>query len=60
MTDLAQRPSSAGRDALALQMLFWDRFRITGEGRRVIATDVELAEGVVIYQPDLVNLYGCR
>jgi UDP-2-acetamido-3-amino-2,3-dideoxy-glucuronate N-acetyltransferase len=26
----------------------------------VIAPNVELAEGVVIYQPDLVNLYGCR
>ena len=26
----------------------------------MIAPDVELGEGVVIYQPDLVNLYGCR
>jgi len=26
----------------------------------VIAPDVELGESVVIYQPDLVNLYGCR
>ena len=26
----------------------------------MISSDVELAEGVVIYQPDLVNLYGCR
>ena len=26
----------------------------------MIAPDVELGESVVIYQPDLVNLYGCR
>jgi acetyltransferase-like isoleucine patch superfamily enzyme len=26
----------------------------------MIAPDVELSEGVVIHQPDLVNLYGCR
>lgn len=26
----------------------------------MIAADVQLADGVVIYQPDLVNLYGCR
>ena len=26
----------------------------------MIAKDVELAEGVRIFQPDLVNLYGCR
>jgi acetyltransferase-like isoleucine patch superfamily enzyme len=26
----------------------------------VIAPDVSLADDVVIYQPDLVNLYGCR
>jgi len=26
----------------------------------MIASDVELAEGVLIPQPDLVNLYGCR
>jgi UDP-2-acetamido-3-amino-2,3-dideoxy-glucuronate N-acetyltransferase len=26
----------------------------------MIAHDVELAEGVVIFHPDLVNLYGCR
>lgn len=25
----------------------------------VIKNDVQLGEGVVIYQPDLVNLYGC-
>lgn len=25
----------------------------------MIASDVQLAEGVVIYHPDLVNLYGC-
>src|SRR5215467_14212227 len=25
-----------------------------------IAKDVQLAEGVRIFQPDLVNLYGCR
>jgi UDP-2-acetamido-3-amino-2,3-dideoxy-glucuronate N-acetyltransferase len=24
-----------------------------------IADDVELAEGVIIYHPELVNLYGC-
>ncbi len=30
------------------------------EFTRVITPDVELGEGVVIYQPDLVNLYGCR
>jgi acetyltransferase-like isoleucine patch superfamily enzyme len=28
--------------------------------RRVITEDVMLGEGVVIPQPDLVNLYGCR
>jgi acetyltransferase-like isoleucine patch superfamily enzyme len=27
---------------------------------RVISSDVWLGEGVVIHQPDLVNLYGCR
>lgn len=26
----------------------------------MIAPDVRLGDGVVIYQPDLVNLYGCR
>jgi acetyltransferase-like isoleucine patch superfamily enzyme len=26
----------------------------------VIKSDVQLGEGVVIYQPDLVNLYGCN
>jgi acetyltransferase-like isoleucine patch superfamily enzyme len=26
----------------------------------MIASDVKLGEGVVIYQPDLVNLYGCQ
>lgn len=26
----------------------------------MIAEDVELAPGVVIFQPELVNLYGCR
>jgi acetyltransferase-like isoleucine patch superfamily enzyme len=26
----------------------------------MIAPDVKLADGVIIYQPDLVNLYGCR
>jgi UDP-2-acetamido-3-amino-2,3-dideoxy-glucuronate N-acetyltransferase len=26
----------------------------------VISADVEFGEGVVVYQPDLVNLYGCR
>lgn len=26
----------------------------------MIAHDVELGQGVVIYQPDLVNLYGCH
>jgi len=26
----------------------------------VIASDVRLGEGVLIHQPDLVNLYGCR
>ena len=26
----------------------------------MIASDVELGEDVVIFQPDLVNLYGCR
>jgi acetyltransferase-like isoleucine patch superfamily enzyme len=26
----------------------------------MIAADVQLAEGVVIFHPDLVNLYGCR
>jgi acetyltransferase-like isoleucine patch superfamily enzyme len=26
----------------------------------VIAPDVSLADDVVLYQPDLVNLYGCR
>jgi UDP-2-acetamido-3-amino-2,3-dideoxy-glucuronate N-acetyltransferase len=26
----------------------------------VITADVELGQDVVIYQPDLVNLYGCR
>jgi acetyltransferase-like isoleucine patch superfamily enzyme len=26
----------------------------------MIAEDVQLAEGVVIFHPDLVNLYGCR
>ncbi len=26
----------------------------------MVASDVELAEGVVLYQPDLINLYGCR
>ena len=26
----------------------------------MIAEDVELAPGVVIFHPDLVNLYGCR
>jgi UDP-2-acetamido-3-amino-2,3-dideoxy-glucuronate N-acetyltransferase len=26
----------------------------------MIASTVELADGVVIHQPDLVNLYGCR
>lgn len=26
----------------------------------MIAPDVELAEGVVVFHPDLVNLYGCR
>jgi len=26
----------------------------------VIAPDVQLADGVVIFHPDLVNLYGCR
>jgi acetyltransferase-like isoleucine patch superfamily enzyme len=30
------------------------------EERRVIAHDVRLGESVVIYQPDLVNLYGCE
>jgi UDP-2-acetamido-3-amino-2,3-dideoxy-glucuronate N-acetyltransferase len=30
------------------------------KGRNVIAPDVKLGEGVVIRQPDLVNLYGCR
>ena len=26
----------------------------------MIASDVELGEGVIIYRPDLVNLYGCQ
>lgn len=26
----------------------------------MISSDVELADGVVIHHPDLVNLYGCR
>ena len=26
----------------------------------MIAEDVELAPGVVIFHPELVNLYGCR
>jgi UDP-2-acetamido-3-amino-2,3-dideoxy-glucuronate N-acetyltransferase len=25
-----------------------------------VATDVQLGEGVIVYHPDLVNLYGCK
>jgi len=29
-------------------------------GKRMISEDVSLGEGVVVYHPELVNLYGCR
>jgi len=37
-----------------------DRFKRQAKGARVISADVVLGHGAVIYQPDLVNLYGCR
>ncbi len=41
-------------------MLFCIPIHEKAETKRVIAHDVELGQGVVIYQPDLVNLYGCH
>jgi UDP-2-acetamido-3-amino-2,3-dideoxy-glucuronate N-acetyltransferase len=57
----AQIAVQSVRSVWTIKCLFCanDQQAIKG-AKPVIAPGVELAEGVVIHQPDLVNLYGCR
>jgi acetyltransferase-like isoleucine patch superfamily enzyme len=42
--------------------LTWDQLQLRESGKRgiMITADVHLGENVVVYHPDLVNLYGCE